>query len=139
MTPETTQPKNLPPRMQLGGAGSVRGRSGWRACHIARSFPLTPALSPGKAWGEGASATREIMLSTSPLPRAQLGGAGSVRERFSWRACPGARSFPLTPALSPGKAWGEGASSTREIMLSISPLPRAQRRADQANHTGYLR
>ena len=124
MTRAATQWNSPLPRAQLGGEGSVRGTL-WLV-RSPKGHPLTPALSPGNARGEGVSETTATTHLKSPLLRAQLGGEGWVRGALWPGRSLKVQKHPLTPALSPGNARGEGVSKTTATTHLKSHLPQAQ-------------
>ena len=80
--------------------------------------------------------TRAATQWNSPLPRAQLGGEGSVRGTLWLVRSP--KGHPLTPALSPGNARGEGVSgspASTQLQFPSSRVPPGQ---EQLSHTGHL-
>ena len=76
--------------------------------------PLSPALSPGYARGEGAKSPDAAHLSSIPCLALGIKSLPSTRSgdwktgRLLAAPFPHASERPLTPPLSPGKARGEG-------------------------------
>jgi hypothetical protein len=80
--------------------------------------------------------TRAATQWNSPLPRAQIGGEGWVRGTLRPVCSP--KGHPLTPALSPGNARGEGVSgspASTQLQFPSSRVPPGQ---EQLSHTGHL-
>ena len=80
--------------------------------------------------------TRAATQLKSPLPRAQLGGEGSVRGTLWLVRSP--KGHPLTPALSPGNARGEGVSGSPASTQLQSPSSRVPPGKERLTHTGHL-
>jgi len=83
--------------------------------------------------------TRAATQPKSPLLRAQLGGGGWVRGTLWPVRSLKVQKRPLTPALSPGNARGEGFSGSPASTQLQSPSSRVPPGKERPTHTGHLR